>query len=58
MHLVMKNSSYCEHEHRKPELQNLLMDISKEQHPESESDRWLVRLIWKDLPQYFGFPTM
>ncbi|XP_064633439.1 NCK-interacting protein with SH3 domain-like [Lineus longissimus] len=58
MHLIMKNSSYCEHEHRKAELQSLLMDISKEEDKESEQDRWLIRLIWKDLPQYFGFPTM
>ena len=54
MHLILKNSDYEEHMHRRSELEVFLERIMSEEGPESEMDKRIVEQIWAEFPQFFS----
>ena len=54
MHLILKNSDYEEHLHRRNELEIFMERIMGEEGPESEMDRRIVQQILTEFPQYFS----
>ena len=56
-HLIVENSDYGDHQHRRSELETCFNRIAQEEGTESEMDIHIVRQIWKDFPQYFE-PTI
>ncbi len=54
MHLILQNSDYADHQHRRAQLEHCFEAIQNEEGHESELDRLIVIQIWNDFPQYFG----
>ena len=54
--LMIKNSDYREHQHRRAELHACVNRIGVEEDIESQMDRLIVFEIWKDFPEMFPKP--
>lgn len=54
--LIIKNSDYAEHQHKRAELQSCFNKIGQEEDIESQMDRLIVIEIWKDASQMFPRP--
>ncbi|XP_019618465.1 PREDICTED: NCK-interacting protein with SH3 domain-like [Branchiostoma belcheri] len=52
-HSIMKNTSYCEHRHRRDDLQQCFLAIQREEEKEGEADKFIVGQIWADFPDIF-----
>lgn len=57
--LIVRNSDYGEHQHRRAELETCFNRIGQEEEEvaESQMDIHIVKQIWKDFPLYFE-PTI
>ncbi len=53
MHLILKNSDYDEHMHRRSELEQFLERVVAEEGADSDMDKRIVQQIWREFPQYF-----
>ena len=54
IHLILRNSAYGEHTYRASELQRCFSMIGKEEEPDSEMDRLIVKQIYTEFSQHFA----
>uniref|UniRef100_T1J6B7 SH3 domain-containing protein n=1 Tax=Strigamia maritima TaxID=126957 RepID=T1J6B7_STRMM len=52
-HLVLRNSDYVDHQHRRCDLQCCFQRILKDESPPSQQDICVVQMILSDFPQFF-----